>query len=190
MMAQATVSIGQKYGLPPFSEDADFDQWCFEVDMWKLVTDLKPEKQGPMVFLSLSPKIRQACSALSKDELKKDDGLDKLITELRELYGVSNEQATFSAYEKFETFQWSKGMNINDYINEFEQLNQKLVTYKIELPSAVCAYQLLKNANLPKEKRDLARATVPDLTYESMKKQTKAIYDQCSASENKKVESS
>ena len=52
------------------------------------------------------------------------------------------------------------------------------------------AYQLLKNANLPKEKRDLALATVPDLTYESMKKQIKAIYDQCSASENKKVESS
>ena len=189
-MAQATVSIGQKYCLPPFSEDADFDQWCFEVDMWKLVTDLKPEKQGPMVFLSLSPKIRQACSALSKDELKKDDGLDKLITKLRELYGVSNEQATFSAYEKFETFQRSEGININDYINEFEQLNQKLVTYKIELPLAVHAYQLLKNANLPKEKRDLARATVLDLTYESMKKQIKAIYDQCSASENKKVESS
>ena len=81
-------------------------------------------------------------------------------------------------------------MNINDYINEFEQLNKKLVTYKIELPSAVRAYQLLKNANLPKEKRDLARATVPDLTYESMKKQIKTIYDQCLASENKKVESS
>ena len=67
-MAQATVSIEQKYGLPPFSEDAGFDQWCFEVDMWKLVTELKPEKQVPMVFLSLSSKIRQACSALSKDE--------------------------------------------------------------------------------------------------------------------------
>ena len=47
-------------------------------------------------------------------------------------------------------------MNINDYINEFEQLNKKLVTYKMELPSAVYAYQLLKNANLPKEKQDLA----------------------------------
>ena len=103
-MAQATVSVGQKYGLPPFSEDADFDRWCFEVDMWKLVTDLKPEKQGPMVFLSLSPKIQQACSALSKNELKKDNGLDKLITKLCELYGVSNEQATFSAYENLRLF--------------------------------------------------------------------------------------
>ena len=70
MMAQATVSIyiGQRYGLPPFSEDADFDQWCFEVEMLKLVTDLKLDKQGPMVFLSFSPKIRQAWSALSKDD--------------------------------------------------------------------------------------------------------------------------
>ena len=63
---------------------------------------------------------------------------------------------TFSAYEKFETFQGSEGMNMNDYIIEFEQLNKKRVTYKIELPSAVHAYQLLKNANLPKGKRDLA----------------------------------
>ena len=37
MMVQATVSTGQKYGLPPFySEDVDFDQWCFEVDMWMI----------------------------------------------------------------------------------------------------------------------------------------------------------
>ena len=41
-----------------------------------------------------------------------------------------------------------------------------------------------------KKKRDLAQVTVPDLTYESMKKQTKAIYDQYSASEYKKVASS
>ena len=90
-----------------------------------------------MGFLGLSPKIRQACSALSKDDLKKDDDLYKLIAKLQGLYGVSNEQATLSAYEKFETFQQSEGMNINDYINEFEKLNKKLVTYKIELPSAV-----------------------------------------------------
>ena len=84
-MAHKTASIGQKYSLPSFSEDEDFDQWCFEVEMWKLVTDVKPEKQGLLVFLSFSPKIRQECSALSKDDSKKDDGLDKLIAKLREL---------------------------------------------------------------------------------------------------------
>ena len=57
---------------------------------------------------------------------------------------LMNKQHLVCMYEKFETFQGSEGMNINDHINEFEQLNQKLVTHKIELPSAVHAYQLLK----------------------------------------------
>ena len=85
----------------------------------------------------------------------------------------------FNAYEKFETFQRSKEMTISDFINEFEQLNEKLKSFKIELPSVVLAYQLLKSANLPKSTRDLARATCLSLTYNDMKKQIKAIYDQC-----------
>ena len=68
-------------------------------------------------------------------------------------------------------------MTISDYINKFEQLHQKLVSFKVELPTAVLAYQLLKNANLPKSTRDLIRATVLTLTYDAMKKQIKAIHD-------------
>ena len=109
---------------------------------------------------------------------------------LKELYSVSRDQTTISAYEKFETYQRPESMNIIDYINEFQQLNQKLINYKIDLPSTVLAYQLLKNANLPKEKRDLAHATIPDLTYESMKKQIKAIYDHCATTCENKVDDS
>ena len=115
--------------------------------------------------------MRQACAGLSKEGINKDNGVDKLVMKLKELYSVSTDQASFSAYEKFETFQRPESMNIIDYIDEFEQLNQKLINYKIDVPPAVRAYQLLKNANLPKEKRDLAHATIPDLTYESMKKE-------------------
>ena len=39
-MATASVTIGQKYGLPPFSEDADFEHWLYELELWRLVTDL------------------------------------------------------------------------------------------------------------------------------------------------------
>ena len=73
-------------------------------------------------------------------------------------------------------------MTITQYINEFEHLNQKLVTYKITLPSAVLAYQLFKNANMPKDKCDLAGATVPELAYDAMKTKIKAIYDYCAKS--------
>ena len=41
-------------------------------------------------------------------------------------------------------------MLISDCINNFRQIYQKLNKHKIELPSAVLVYELLKNANLPK----------------------------------------
>ena len=72
--------------------------------MWKLVTDLPKSKQGPVLFLSLNSKMRQACAGLSKEEVNKDDGVDKLVMKLKELYSVSKDQATFSAYETFGTF--------------------------------------------------------------------------------------
>ena len=59
-MATATVSIAQKYGLPLFNEESNFDQWLYELDMWKLATDLPKAKQGLVIFLSLNPKMRQA----------------------------------------------------------------------------------------------------------------------------------
>ena len=75
----AVVSIGQKYGLPPFSEDGDFEHWLHEIEMWQLVTDLAKAKQGPVLYLSLPPKVRQACATLTKEELNADDGLNRLI---------------------------------------------------------------------------------------------------------------
>ena len=75
-------------------------------------------------------------------------------------------------------------MTITEYINEFEHLNQKLVNYKINLPSFVLAYQLLKYANLPTDKHGLARATVEELTYDAMETKIKAIYDYCATIES------
>ena len=73
--ATATVSIAQKYGLSPFNEESDFDQWLYELDTLKLVTDHPTAEQGPGIILSLNPKTRQACAGLLKEEINKDDGV-------------------------------------------------------------------------------------------------------------------
>ena len=52
----AKITIGQKYGLPPFVEDRDNDTWYHEMKLWQLVTDLSKEKQGLVLFLSLAEK--------------------------------------------------------------------------------------------------------------------------------------
>ena len=75
-------------------------------------------------------------------------------------------------------------MSILDYINEFETRNNKIKSKKIELPDAVLAYGLLKSANVSEQKQTLARATISKLTFEDMKKQLKAIFDQQAGSLN------
>ena len=47
----------------------------------------------------------------------------------------------------------------------------------MELPDGVLAYRLLKSANISKEKQQLARATLTELTFTNMRKQLKAIHD-------------
>ena len=36
----------QKYGLPLFAKDKDFESWVHEVEMWAFVTEVKKEKQA------------------------------------------------------------------------------------------------------------------------------------------------
>ena len=47
-------------------------------------------------------------------------------------------------------------MNINDFINHFEYLNNKIRNHEMDLPDGVLAYRLLKSANLTVEKQQLA----------------------------------
>ena len=126
----ATLAIALKHGIPQFNENNDFDQWQNEMEIWKMVTDMPLEKQGPVTYLSLSQKVKTQCG-LTKETLAKNDGLDQLITKLRELYAASKEQSMFAAYEKFENFCRPENMKITDYINEFERMYSILKNYKI-----------------------------------------------------------
>ena len=179
-MATVTVTIGQKYGMPPFSEEKDFDIWENEIKIWKLATDVPRERQAAILFLSLEAKIREACVSVGSDEqLRGDDGWNNLMEKLKELYGKTKEQSTYSAYENFATFVRPENMSITEYINKFEELHQKVQNHGTVLPDCVLKYNFLKNANIPADKSDLVRATAAEGTYSATKKQLKTVYDMC-----------
>ena len=50
----------------------------------------------------------------------------------------------------------------------------------MELPTGVFAYRLLRSVGISEDKQQLASATLSSLTYDCMKKQLKAIYDNIS----------
>ena len=53
----------------------------------------------------------------------------------------------------------------------------------MELPTRVLVYRLLKSVDISEDKQQLARATMSSFTYDDMKKQLKAIYDNLSTNE-------
>ena len=82
----------------------------------------------------------------------------------------------FEAYDTFERYQRPVDIGITEYINTFERLYQKAKNFKLELPDGVLAYRLLRSANLSDTHVQLARATLPSLTYNNMQQQLKKIF--------------
>ena len=108
------VALAQKYGLSPFNEDGDFDNWMHTLDLWQFVMGHRKEKQVPMVYLSLPVKARQGCSAIPTAEVQSADGMRILANTLGDLYVVDKDQEMFIAYEKFEEFRRSSGMKMTE----------------------------------------------------------------------------
>ena len=81
------------------------------------------------------------CSDIQVKDLNSNDGIEILKTNLKLLLAKDINQAAFLAYDKLESLD-------------------------MELPTGVLGYMLLKIVCLSKDKQQLARGTVPSLTYE------------------------
>ena len=103
---------------PVMPEDATFEEWKKEIQVWRLVTDLAKEKQGPAVLLSLKGRAREAALELEVSELAKETGLDLIITKLDSLFAKDLDQLAYDAYEKFETLKRLPQKPIEEYLQD------------------------------------------------------------------------
>ena len=158
---------------PSLSKCTSYETWLKEIQIWQTFTDLEPKKQGPAIFLTLEGQAREAVLELDVANISASDGVDQIITKLNGLFLKDKTQSAFEAYDTFEKFRRSKEMSMPDYINEFERLKSKIENYKMSLSTDIMAYRLLKSANLSEAHEQLAKATIPSLTYEDMKMQLK-----------------
>ena len=154
----------KKICSPPILEQIEeIEEWLREIEIWQCVTDLEEKKQGPVVYLSLPDKMRKTCNDISVANLNKEKGLKVLIAKIKSLYAKDRNALAFMAYDRFESFKRPDDMSIIDYINEFENPNNRIGKYDMVLPTGVLAYKVLKNANISTEKQQLIRATVVSL---------------------------
>ena len=167
----------QSFKAPPaLSKRHTYDMWLKEIKIWECFTDLPKRKQAPAIFLTLEGKAREAVLQLPVDSLNCDDGIANVVKQLDKLFLVDKAQSAYQTYDSFEKLRRPSNMTMSDYINEFERLLNKTKINCTEMSSDILAYRLLKSANLSEHHEQLTRATITELSYESMKLQLKKIF--------------
>ena len=106
---------------PIFNDDTNYEIWEKSLKVWQLVTDLKPEKQGPALILAISGKAQEIVLELSLDEIKAADGVETILTKLRTIYRKDSVDTAYEAFERFIYFTRESSMKMTEYINEFER---------------------------------------------------------------------
>ena len=55
------MALKKLYSPPIPEEIKEIEEWLRELEIWQCVTDLEKKKQGPVMYLSLTDKIRKNC---------------------------------------------------------------------------------------------------------------------------------
>ena len=154
---------------PLLSASTSYESWEKSLSLWQLVTDLKPEQQGPALVLSLSGKAKEAAIELSIDEIKSAIGVNLILDKVGQIYKKDTVDTAYEAFESFIKFEREPSMDIPSYIGEFERRYNKAKKNDCTLSTNIQAYFLLNQAKLSADHKKLVRATVSTLEFQEMK---------------------
>ena len=148
--------MSSRLQTPVFKKDKNYEVYRSQLQLWWECTDLAKEKQCIFIYLSLpdddETKIKErALDELSASELKKENGLDKLIEFFDKHLKKDDLEEEWAKYNDFDDFSREDGMNIEDFVSKFDSLYNKLVKCEIKIPPQILAFRLLKKANLTKD---------------------------------------
>ena len=147
------------YKQPPIFKDKPYEQYIEELKGWTYITELEKSKQAIAVALSFlqndSTHMRdKVFSEIKVDELKEDDGMDKLIKFMDNIYKKDLTSA-YEYYTTFHSFKRSPHETIENYISEFKRLYNQTKKYLMELPQSVLAFKLLDGSLLDNKDKQL-----------------------------------
>ena len=147
------------YKTPPeWAIDTPYDIWENEIRVWQMVTDLAKTKQGPAVALTLQGRRRDIALEVRASELSAENGLDRLLAKLKDVFGQETIDQSYEAYESFESLRRDSDVTVLVYIQDFEKLYNRIVRNKMTLPESVLACKLLYGANLEAHERRMVLA--------------------------------
>ena len=141
-----------------FNKDKNYERFKQELLAWKEITDLRQDKQGIAIALSLpeedESKIREKVfDQIPLDDLKSDDGFTVLLNFLDKHLAKDDLSDSLEKFEDFEDFKRVEGQSINEYVATFDAKYRKVEKKKMTLPSEILAFKLIRKANITKEEK-------------------------------------
>ena len=131
------MATSNRATVPVLTDNKSYSNWKKETATWPLATTLPEEKQAAEIFLTLTGKAREAALETSTDDIGPKEEVKRPLAKLDELYQVDKNQSAFLAYEESEQFKRPHDMNMKDYINTFDRLNNRLIEHDMKLPEGV-----------------------------------------------------
>lgn len=140
---------------PLYSKTKGYERYKLELLAWKEITKVEKAKQGILIALSLPEDdesgIRERVfDEVKLEDLKKDTGLDSLISYMDKKLGKDDLVDCLEKYEDFEEFRRGEGQSMTEFISKFDQKYNKICKLKLKLPSTVLAFMPLRNQTLPR----------------------------------------
>ena len=161
---------------PALSDSGDYNQWKNKLVMWRELT-LLDKKQAFSIIFALSGKAQQIALEMDHNQLKQDDGVDKLIEELDKFFAKNETDLSYAAYKDFDQFVPTSEMKMSEYVSSFEQKYNKAKKHKLEKSDSVLAFKLLDNAFLDNAKKQIVFTACPAIKFDDMKSALNRIFN-------------
>ena len=130
----------KKQTSPVFAENMLYKIWENKIDIRKLVTSVEAKEQGIFALLDSldgNAKTEKAVSELTAAELNVENGLNFLLEKLNKVFQEETKDEAYNVYSSFINLSKRDGISINEYIIEFEHLNNRMIQHQMKLPNTV-----------------------------------------------------
>ena len=161
---------------PPVLDDDSYETWKRDIEIWSKFTDVKPEKQGLGVYLTLSGRAHSAASEIPVADLEKAVGLQTIISKLDNLFLAEKGRRQFCAFNNLYNFRCAGDMSVGKFVTDFEHVYFKFEQQDMKLPDTVMAFMLLAACNLNEEDSKLVMSATTEISYSNMKSALKRIF--------------
>src|SRR5678815_4480465 len=118
-----------KRGCPPFKGDSsdaeDYEMWKKRIDWWVKLDGKDYECPGGELLMTLGKKAFECVYNIDLDGLSKEEGVEKILTELDKRYGKEKQRDRYDKILEYFYIKRNEGESMREYVGRYELIEDK-----------------------------------------------------------------